>query len=115
MAVYIPPSANPTSVCDVIHSTIAGLQTARPSARITISSDFNLVSIKKTLPKFTQYATCKTREEKTLDLLHANVKDAYTSMFLPPLGRSDHNLVLLTPCYMPLVKRLPATTKTVKT
>ena len=31
------------------------------------------------------------------------------------LGRSDHNLVLLTPCYVPLVKRLPVTTKTVRT
>ena len=31
------------------------------------------------------------------------------------LGRSDHNLVLLTPCYVPLVKRLPVTTKRVRT
>ena len=115
VAVYIPPSANPTSSCDVIHSAIAGLQTAHPSALIIISGDFNHVSIKKTLPKFTQYVTCTTREEKTLDLLYANVKDAYTSTSLPPLGRSDHNLVLLTPCYVPLLKRLPVTTKTVRT
>ena len=40
---------------------------------------------------------------------------AYTSTSLPPLGRSDHNLVLLTPCYVPLVNRLPVTTKTVRT
>ena len=105
VAVNIPP----------IHSTIAGLQTAHPSALITISGDFNHVSIKKTIPKFTQYVTCKTKEEKTLDLLYANVKDAYTSTSLPPLGRSDHILVLLTPCYVSLVKRLPVTTKTVRT
>ncbi|KAI4877531.1 hypothetical protein NFI96_027122, partial [Prochilodus magdalenae] len=30
VAVYIPPSANPTSACDVIHSTIARLQTQHP-------------------------------------------------------------------------------------
>ena len=113
VAVYIPPSANPTSACDVIHSTIARLQTVHPSALITILSDY--ISIKKTILKFTQYVTCKTREEKTLDLLYANVKDAYTSTSPPPLGRSDHNLVLLTPCYVPLVKRLPVTTKTVRT
>ena len=71
VAVYIPPSANPTSAWDVIHSIVAGLQTTHPSALIIISGDFNDVSIKKTLPKFTQYVTCKTREEKTLDLLYA--------------------------------------------
>ena len=90
VAVYIPPSANPTSAGDIIHSAIARLQTAHPSALIIILGDFDHVFIKKTLPKFTQYVTCKT-SEKTLDLLYANVKDAYTSTSLPPLGRSDHN------------------------
>ena len=73
------------------------------------------MSALKRHPVFTQYVTCTTREERTLDLLYANVKDAYTSTSLPPLGRCDHNLVLLTPCYVPLVKRLPVTTKTVRT
>ena len=113
VAVYIPPSANLMSACDVIHSTMAGLQTAHPTALIIISGDFKHVSIKKTLLKFTQYVTCKTRGEKTLDLLYANVKDVYTSTSPPTLGSSDHNLVLLTPCYVPLAKRLPVTTKTV--
>ena len=111
VAVYIPPSANPTAG-DVTHSTIARLQTARSSALIIVSGDFNNVFIKKTILKFTQYVTCKTRE-KTLDLLYANVKDAYIAT--SPLGRSDHNLVLLTTCYVPVVKRLPVTTKTVRT
>ena len=97
-AVSIPPSANPTSAGDVIYSTIARLQTAHPSALIIILGDFDHVSIKKTLLKFTPYVTCKTREEKTLDLLYPNAKDAYTSTSLPPLARSDHSLVLLTPC-----------------
>ena len=117
VAVYITQSANLTSACDVIHTTISGLQTAHiiMCALIIISGDFKHVSIKKTIPKFTQYVTFTTREEKTLDQLYANVKDAYTSTSLPPLGRSDHNLVRLTPCYVPLVKRLPVTTKTVRT
>ena len=59
--------------------------------------------------------TCTTREEKTLDLLYANVKDVYTFTSLPPLGGSDHNLVFLNPCYVPVAKRLPVTTKTVRT
>ena len=58
--------------------------------------------------------TCTT-EEKTLDLLYATVKDACTSTSFPALGRSDHSLVLLTPCYVPLVKRQPVTINTVRT
>ena len=56
------------------------------------------------------YVSCPIRQEKTL----ANIKDAYISSSLPPLGRSDHNLVHLKPCYVPLVKRKPTTTRTVR-
>ena len=42
---YIPLSANLTSADDVIHSTLAGLQTAHLSALIIISGNFNHVSI----------------------------------------------------------------------
>ena len=37
--------------------------------------------------------------------MYANIKDAYISSSLPPLGRSDHSLVHLKPCYVPLVRR----------
>ncbi|KAK2863621.1 hypothetical protein Q5P01_003154 [Channa striata] len=40
--------------------------------------------------------------------------DEYTSSPLPPLGRSDHNLVHLHPEYTPRVRRQPAQKKTVK-
>ena len=59
-----------------------------------------------------QYVDCPTRENKTLDLLYANVKEAYTSTALPPLDRSDHNLVLLQPSYKSCVVRQPVTTRT---
>ncbi len=114
VAVYIPPSTNPTSVCDVIHSAIARIQTQHSSAFIAISGDFNHVTLAKTLPNFTQYVNCSTREERTLDLMYANVKDAYSSSALPPLGRSDHNLVHLRPSYVSLVKNQPATTRRVR-
>ncbi|KAJ8412582.1 hypothetical protein AAFF_G00129180 [Aldrovandia affinis] len=70
--------------------------------------------MKKTLPNFKQYVSCPTRGEKTLYLLYANVKDAYSSSPLHPLGRSDHNLVHLNPCYVPLVKQQPVTTRTAR-
>ena len=66
------------------------------------------------MPTFTQYVTCHTRDNKILDLLYANTKDAYKSSPLPPLGRSDHNLVYLQPVYKPLFHRQPAVTRTVK-
>ena len=36
------------------------------------------------------------------------------SCALPPLGQSDHNLVYLSPKYIPIVHRRPATTKSVR-
>ncbi|KAI3375418.1 hypothetical protein L3Q82_021909 [Scortum barcoo] len=60
---------------------------------ILISGDFNHASPSSSLPKFTQYVTCHTRDNKTLDLFYANTKEAYHSLPLPPLGRADHNLV----------------------
>lgn len=43
----------------------------------------------------------------------ADIKNAYVSSALPPLGRSDHNLVLLTPEYKPAVKQQHVTVRTV--
>ncbi|KAK0144067.1 hypothetical protein N1851_017607 [Merluccius polli] len=97
VAVYVPPSANPTSAIDAIHSAIAQLQTQHPSAFIAIS-------------------VCELSHQRgrTIDLLYANAKEAYSSSPLPPLGRSDHNLIHLEPCYVPVVKSQPVTTKTVR-
>ena len=49
-----------------------------------------------------------------LDLLYANAKDAFSPTALPLLGRSDHNLVLLTPKYVPLVQRQPVHTRNMR-
>ncbi|KAI3373182.1 hypothetical protein L3Q82_006507 [Scortum barcoo] len=57
------------------------------------------------------YVDCNTRGKRTLDLMYANVKDAYRATPLPALGKADHNLVLLKPHYTPRVRRLPTTTR----
>ncbi|KAK7922274.1 hypothetical protein WMY93_009176 [Mugilogobius chulae] len=44
----------------------------------------------------------------------SNTKEAYSASSLPPLDRSDHNLVHLMPTYTPLVKRQAATTRQVR-
>ncbi|XP_056887462.1 polyhomeotic-like protein 2b isoform X4 [Takifugu flavidus] len=114
VVVYIPPSANADAACDVLLSAVSRLQTQHPDALLLISGDFNHASPSSSLPKFTQYVTCHTRDNKTLDLFYANTKEAYHSLPLPPLGRANHNLVHLQSVYKPLVQRQPAVTRTVK-
>ena len=58
VVLYIPPSANPTSVCSTIHTTILKLQTQHPSVLIIISGDFNHVTMDRVLPTFKQYVSC---------------------------------------------------------
>ncbi|KAL3987852.1 KRAB domain-containing zinc finger protein [Sarotherodon galilaeus] len=111
---YVPPSANADAACDTLHSVVSRLQTQSPRALLIISGDFNHASLDSTLPTFTQYVTCPTRDNKTLDLLYANAEEAHSSSPLPPLGRSDHNLVHLVPVYEPLVRREPPATRTVQ-
>ncbi|TWW62807.1 hypothetical protein D4764_04G0014540 [Takifugu flavidus] len=106
-----PPSpANADAACDVLLSAVSRLQTQHPVALLLISGDFNHAPPSSSLPKFTQYITCHTRDNKTLDLFYTNIKEAYHSLPLPPLGRADHNLVHLHPVYQPLVQRQPAVT-----
>lgn len=114
VAVYIPPSADASVACDTIHSTVAKLQNQHPNAFLIITGDFNHVTLDKTSSTFYQYVDCPTRDNRTLDLLYANVKDAYSVTALPLLGRADHNLVLCSPKYVPLVQRQPVRTRTVR-
>ncbi|KAJ8398118.1 hypothetical protein AAFF_G00431950 [Aldrovandia affinis] len=114
VVVYIPPSANAARACDVIHSTVARLQTDHPGAFLAINDDLNHAKLPKTLTGFTQYVKCSTRENKILDMMYVNVKEAYSSSALPPLGTSDHNLICLVPTYKPVVRRQPVTTRTVQ-
>ncbi|KAK0150009.1 hypothetical protein N1851_009244 [Merluccius polli] len=52
-----------------------------------------------------QYVTCPTRQDKIIDLCYGNIKGAYKSIPLPPLGLSDHNCVHLIPAYRSALKR----------
>ena len=100
ISVYVPPSADAAVACDVIHSAVAQIQTQQPNAFIVITGDFNHVSLNKTLPTFHQYVDCPTRDYNTLDL--KQMLRRHTVPQPPPLGRSDHNLVLgsvnIPPC-----------------
>ncbi|KAI3352130.1 hypothetical protein L3Q82_020945 [Scortum barcoo] len=80
VVVYVPPSANADAACDVLLSAVSRLQTQHPDALLLISGDFNHASPSSSLPKFTQYVTCHTRDNKTLDLFYANTKEAYLTL-----------------------------------
>ena len=54
LTVCVPPSADATAACEDIHSTVFQLQTAHPQFLTT-------------LPNFTHYVVCHTRDNKTLD------------------------------------------------
>lgn len=114
MTVYIPPLADAASACELLLTVVSQLQTSHLQALLLITGDFNHASLSSTLPTFTQYVNCHTRDNRTLDLFYANIKDAYKSIPLPPLGRSDHNLVHLTLGYIPLVNKQPPTEKYVR-
>ena len=58
--------------------------------------------------------TCPTRLDSILDLCYGNIKNAYKSIKLPPIGQSDHNAIQLVPAYVPKIKREDIVEKTVK-
>ena len=84
VCVYIPTRATVEVACDTIYSVIAELQTQHPEAFIAISGDFNHVTLDSTLPAFHQFVSCPTRKNRTIDLMYANVRDAYKATPLPP-------------------------------
>lgn len=110
LVVYIPPSANAKHATDIICKVVHDLQSRSPDALTIINGDFNHCSLSSSLPSFRQCVTCPTR----IDPFYANVKDSYSSTALLPLGCSDHNLVLLSSKYTPLVHRQRTSTKSVR-
>ncbi|KAI3352035.1 hypothetical protein L3Q82_020850 [Scortum barcoo] len=93
---YIPPSANAEPAAS---PQCCALQTEHPQL---FSSSPGILTIS---PKL-------CTDNKTG--LYANTAGAYSSSPLPPLGRSDHNLVHLRPVYTPMVKRQPPNKRRVK-
>ena len=74
--------------------SVARIQTQHPKALIMISEDFNHDILSSHLTGFTQFVVCETKDNKTLDLMYANIKDINKSS---PLGKSYQNLLLVPP------------------
>ncbi|KAI3364497.1 hypothetical protein L3Q82_011283 [Scortum barcoo] len=86
VCVYIPPRADAATSCEKIHSVTARLQTQHPEAFMIISGDFNHATLDSTLAVFNQVVDCPTRNNRTIDLLYVNVRDAYRIDSPPPTG-----------------------------
>ncbi len=71
---------------------------------VFVLGDFNRCDITTYLPDLEQYVTTPTRLQKILDLCYGNIPGAYISKPRPPLGRSDHNVILLLPKYRSQLK-----------
>ena len=102
---YIPPHADSREAASEIASEISTLESDHPDAVKIITGDFNSCTLYGVLPNYTQYVSCHTREDKTLDRCYVNTPDAYLAHCKPPLGRSDHSSVHLVPRYRQLLKR----------
>ncbi|KAG1940176.1 hypothetical protein F2P79_016894 [Pimephales promelas] len=113
-SVYVPPSGNAANaaahITDCVHQQL--LRT--PEAAVVILGDFNHCNLELSLPGFSQYVKCGTREDRILDKCYCNVKNAYVSRAKPPLSNSDHNVVHLIPTYRTVLKSCKPHTKTVK-
>ncbi len=110
LAVYAPPSANVGLVTNVIHLVIARPQMQHLNTFITISGDFNRVTLAATLPTFKQFVDCPARGNKTLDVLYANIREAP----LPSLPLEDQTTAWLIFFLLPLIQWQPVTTRTVR-
>ena len=102
--VYIPPSADKTLAVEEIAAVAMNTETEKPDAAVLILGDFNGASLHQVLPKYAQFIKCPTRGDKCLDLCYVNIQSAYKASCLPPLGCSDHNMILLRPCYKQKLK-----------
>ena len=113
-AAYIPPDANAKLAMKELHAAISKRQTLNPEAAFIVAGDFNHSNLKTVLPKFHQHVSCPTRGDKTLDHVYTNMAGAYRAVPLPHLGQSDHLSLFLLPKYLPLIKRVKPSVRTVK-
>lgn len=108
--VYIHPKSDVQKATDIISQVVHRYQLHSPDSPHFIMGDFNKCSLEGVL-NFQQYIDCPTRHKKILDLLHGSIQDAYRSFSRPPIGRADHNAVLLQPCYKPVLQRVRPVTR----
>ena len=110
LVVYVPPwydVATKRSLADYIVSCVDYFNSLYFNVFYHMTGDFNSLetSFFNRQLRFKQILTGRTRGNNTLDKIFTNFSELYRdSEILPPLGRSDHNCVVLRASVLP---RLP--------
>ncbi len=98
-AVYIPPQADTSLALSKLHDVLSGYSNKHHDAASIIVGDFNKANLRKVMPNFHQHVSCPTRGPNTLDHCYTPFKNAYKARSLTAFGKSDHNVIFLTPEY----------------
>ena len=111
--VYIPPDADVKSAENTLSAAVSKMEDDNPEAVKLITGDFNECQFGKCIPTYKQYIRFPTRGDKLLDPVFCNIKNAYVSKELTPLGVSDHCMCHLVPVYRQKLKRSKPTERLV--
>ena len=117
VGVYYPPGQTVECEREMLNYLTHGLDTIlteRPSTGVLICGDFNNLKLNTLCRRFNLQKLVKspTRGEKILDQILTNMSDLFHgAKHLPPIGRSDHQCLLLTP---KTKKRVPPFSKKVR-
>ena len=114
VGVYIPPEVNAAKAINQLADQILSMENANPDSVVIVVCNFNHTCLSKALPRYKQHVDCSTRKDKTLDHCYTVYKGAYHASARAPLGKSDHNTVILIPAYRQKLKTVKPVKKTVK-
>lgn len=98
--IYHPPTAKDKPMVDHIIRCVDNIARSHPNTGIVICGDFNRLkdSYLKSSCLLKQVVTSPTRLQAILDKVYTNMAAYYADItVLPPVGRSDHRVVLSKP------------------
>ena len=114
IGVYITTSANKKDAILELSSVINDTELAYPDSTVILLGDFNHACLQKFMAKYKKQIKTNTRQDAILDQCYMTIPDAYHTVTRAPLGRSDHNVLLMIPAYKQKLKTSKPQVKTVK-
>ena len=102
------PEVNAAKAINQLADQILAVENANPDSVVIVVGDFSHTCLSKALPRYKWHVDCPTRKDKTLGhcyTVYASARD--------PLGKSDHNTIILIPAYRQTLKTVKPVKKTV--
>ena len=103
LRVYYPPDQSAEQAIDMFEyltTCIDNVLRQRPSSEIVIGGDLNQLKLKRLCNRFNlkRSVTKPTTGQNTLDQILTNMLPLFDTVdHLPPIGRSDHQCLLIKP------------------